>query len=258
MEEIISLIKTFILYILMPFRVLFFIILMRISNFVLSYLEDEASIFSVILVFNKLFMFILSLNINISKEDLFTYMKYLYSDKKFICTFNHTTVNDGFILASTFQRGCYVILKVFMFALAGYTDSNNDKFGSIYVKKGKTTQIIKNRIDNRKAGDPVIFIAPGSGNTPQIPGNITEFTGKGAFVHGYPILPVLIKYEDESLNYNHDNGESMVHSCLKLFLVQNYRIDIKLCDMVEIKEKETIDEYRDRVYNIMNEQYQKM
>jgi len=258
MDDIISLIKTFLIYVFMPFRVIFFIILMRFSNFILSYLEDESSIFSVILIFNKFFMFLLSLNINISKEDLITYMKYLYSDKKFICTFNHTTLTDGFILASTFQRGCYVILKVFMFAMAGYTDSNNEKYGSIYVEKGKTSKIIKNRVDNRKAGDPVIFIAPGSGNTPQTPGNITEFTGKGAFVEGYPILPILIKYEDESLNYNHDNGESMVHSCLKLFLVQNYNINIKLCDMVEIKENETTEEYRDRVYNIMNDQYQKM
>jgi len=258
MDSIVSFIKMFLLYVLMPFRVIFFIILMLFSNLILSYLEDEASILSVILVFNKLFMFILSLNINISKEDLITYMKYLYSDKKFICTFNHTTITDGFVLASTFQRGCYVILKVFLYTISGYTDANNEKYGSIYVEKGKTTNKIKERVDNRKAGDPVIFIAPGSGNTPQIPGNITEFSSKGAFVEGYPILPVVIKYEDESLHYNHDNGESMIHSCVKLFLVQNYRIDIKLCDMVEKNEKETIENYKDRVYNIMNEKYKNM
>ena len=50
----------------------------------------------------------------------------------------------------------------------------------------------------------------------------------------------------------------MLHSCLKLFLVQNYKIKIKVCDMIEKIENETIEEYKDRVYNIMNDQYNKM
>ena len=82
----------------------------------------------------------------------------------------------------------------------GYTDENNEKYGTIYVEKGKTSNKIKNRVDNRKAGDPVIFIAPGSGNIPKVPGNITEFCSKGAFVEGYSVLPVVIKYEDNSLS----------------------------------------------------------
>jgi hypothetical protein len=140
----------------------------------------------------------------------------------------------------------------------GYTDENNEKYGTIYVEKGKTSNKIKNRIDNRKAGDPVIFIAPGSGNIPKVPDNITEFCGKGAFVEGYSILPVVIKYEDNSLDHNSDNGESIIHSSLKLFLVQNYKIKIRVCDMVELQEGETVEEYKDRVYNIMNEQYKIM
>ena len=50
----------------------------------------------------------------------------------------------------------------------------------------------------------------------------------------------------------------MIHSCLKLFLVKDYNINIKVCDMVEYIEGETIDEYKGRVYNIMNDTYQKM
>ena len=84
------------------------------------------------------------------------------------------------------------------------------------------------------------------------------FASNGAFVHKYPILPIVVKYEDESLHHNHDNGESMLHSCLKLFLVKDYNINIKVCDMVEYKEDETIDEYKDRVYKIMNDTYKAM
>jgi hypothetical protein len=89
-------------------------------------------------------------------------------------------------------------------------------------------------------------------------GGITAFTSNGAFVHKYPILPIVIKYEDESLNYNHDNHESMLHSCLKLFLVRDYNINIKVCDMVEYEEGETIEAYNSRVYKIMNDTYQGM
>jgi 1-acyl-sn-glycerol-3-phosphate acyltransferase len=258
MNSIIDFIKTFLLYITLPLRVLFFIFIVIFCNFVLSFLKDESSIMGVILISCKLFMFILSLNINISKDDLIKYMKYLYSDEKLVCTFNHTTFADGFIICSALPRSCIVILKLIFHTLFCYTDENHAKYGNIYVEKGKTSKTIKDRVDNRKAGDPIIFIAPGAGNTPQVPGSITEFTGKGAFVDGYPILPVVIKYEDDSLHHNHDNGESMLHSCLKLFLVQNYKINIKICDRVEKANDETIDEYKDRVYEIMNETYKKM
>jgi len=205
-----------------------------------------------------MFMYILSFNINISKEDLVKYMEHLYSDKKFICTFNHTTLIDGFVLISAFPRSSYLILKVIIYTTIGYTDQINDLLGNIFVEKGHTSNKIKERVDSRKSGDKVLFIAPGSGNTSAIPGSITEFTSNGAFVHKYPILPIVVKYEDESLNYNHDNHESMLHSCLKLFLVKDYNIKIKVCDMVEYAEDETIEAYKNRVYNIMNETYKGM
>lgn len=44
----------------------------------------------------------------------------------------------------------------------------------------------------------------------------------------------------------------------KTLLVQNYKIKIKVCDMVEKIEGETIEEYKDRVYDIMNDIYIKM
>lgn len=242
----------------MPFRFILFMAMMIISIHILQPLENESNIICGILWFAKMFMYILSFNINISKEDLVKYMEYLYSDKKFICTFNHTTLIDGFVLISAFPRSSYLILKVIIYTAIGYTDQINDLLGNIFVEKGHTSNKIKERVDSRKSGDKVLFIAPGSGNTSAIPGSITEFTSNGAFVHKYPILPIVVKYEDESLNYNHDNHESMLHSCLKLFLVRDYHIKIKVCDMVEYAEDETIEAYKNRVYNIMNETYKGM
>lgn len=253
-----SLLLTFLNYITMPFRFILFLGLMILSIHILQPLENESNIICGILSFAKLFMYILSFNINISKEDFIKYMEYLYSDKKFISTFNHTTLIDGFVLISAFPRSSYLILKVIIYTTIGYTDQINDLLGNIFVEKGTTSNKIKERVDNRKSGDKVLFIAPGSGNTSTIPGSITAFTSNGAFVHKYPILPIVIKYEDESLNYNHDNHESMLHSCLKLFLVRDYNINIKVCDMVEYEEGETIEAYNSRVYKIMNDTYQGM
>ncbi len=242
----------------MPFRFILFLGLMILSIHILQPLENESNIICGIWWFAKMFMYILSFNINISKEDFIKYMEYLYSDKKFISTFNHTTLIDGFVLISAFPRSSYLILKVIIYTTIGYTDQINDLLGNIFVEKGTTSNKIKERVDNRKSGDKVLFIAPGSGNTSTIPGSITAFTSNGAFVHKYPILPIVIKYEDESLNYNHDNHESMLHSCLKLFLVRDYNINIKVCDMVEYEEGETIEAYNSRVYKIMNDTYQGM
>jgi len=253
-----SLLLSCLTYITMPFRFILFMLMMIISIHVLQPLTNESNIICGILWFAKIFMYILSFNINISKEDLVKYMEYLYSDTKFICTFNHTTLIDGFVLISTFPRSSYLILKVIIYSTIGYTEKIHNQLGNIFVEKGTTSKKIKERVDSRKSGDKILFIAPGSGNTSAIPGSITEFTSNGAFVHKYPILPIVVKYEDESLNYNHDNGESMLHSCLKLFLVKDYTINIKVCDMVEYKEGETIEEYKNRVYEIMNETYKAM
>lgn len=253
-----SLLLTCLTYLTMPFRFLLFMAMMIISIHILQPLTNESNIICGILWFAKMFMYILSFNINISEEDFRKYMEYLYSDTKFICTFNHTTLVDGFVLISTFPRSSYLILKVIIYSTIGYTDKINEQLGNIFVEKGTTSKKIKERVDSRKSGDKILFIAPGSGNTSAIPGSITEFTSNGAFVHKYPILPIVVKYEDESLHYNHDNGESMLHSCLKLFLVKDYTINIKVCDMVEYKEGETIEEYKGRVFEIMNETYKAM
>jgi len=260
MINIYSLLKTFFIYSSAPLRIILVIILMIITNlFILKNMKSEGDILATILWCSKMYMFVMSYKINISKEDLLKYMTYLYSDKKFLCVFNHTTLLDGNMLLSIFPRSCLVINKQKEHYYLGYTEKINNIIGNIFVEKGGNTSLkIKDKIDNRKNGDSVLFIAPCLGMTPDIPGDITEFKKNGAFINKYPILPIIIKYEDDSLNYNPDFGESFSHSYFKLFIVENYKINIKVCDMIEPIEKETIIEYKDRVYDIMNYQYKEM
>ena len=202
----------------------------------------------------------MSFNIEISDSDYNKYMRYLYSDEKYLCIFNHISILDGFILLSTFPKMGIVLYKQKVFDYIGYDDESNSKSGSIFVNEDKTGNVttkIKETIYNREKGQSVLFISPDANTLPDKEDNISKFIKKGAFVSKSKILPIIIKYEDYSVIYN-PKQESVLESFLKLFLFENYKIKIKVCDMINAHENESIEEYRDRVYVIMNEQYKEM
>ena len=245
----------FIHYASTPFRFILFILILYIFIQLIIYSKDEMAVQSYFLLGSKILTWLLSLKVNVSYDDIVKYSQYLYSDKKFLVVFNHTTFIDSYIIYGTFPQMAYLMLKLQLYEMIGYDERILKKTKCIFVKKGETTKQIIEHVEKRKAGDFVLFVAPGSGNVSKIPGNITEFKGTGAFDGKFAILPVIVKYEDDSLNHNYDNGESIIHSCLKLFLVNNYKVNIKVGDMIEPDDNESITEYKDRVYNVMNNIY---
>lgn len=150
-----------------------------------------------------------------------------------------------------------VLNKQKVFDYIGYDDESNSKSGSIFVnedKKSNVTTEIKETIYNRKKGQSVLFISPDANTLPDEENNISKFIKKGAFVSKSKILPIIIKYEDYSIIYNYEH-ENVLASIFKLFLFENYKIKIKVGDMIVPNENESIEEYKERVYHIMNEQY---
>lgn len=253
-----SIIKTFFIYVTVPIRLLIVYLVLLIGVYILHFLNKESDIIFCVLTMGKIILFILSIQVKISNEDFIKYMKYLYSNEKYLCVFTHSTLLDAFVLFGTLPKTGSVMYKQTELKYILYDESISDKLGGILLDKSNmsgTTQIIKDRVEKRKYGDSPLYIAPCSGKTPENPENISEFKRKGAFVNKTKILPIIIKYQDGSLNYNQDFGESVLHSYLKLFLVENYKIVIKIGDMIEPCEKESIEEYKDRVYNIMNNYY---
>ena len=244
-------------YILIPFKIIFFVILLIIGIFLLKNTNGDGNVTTLIIVFFKFVVhYLMSFNIEISDKDYNKYMKYVYSDEKFICVFNHITTLDGFILLSTFPKMGIVLNKQKVFDYIGYDDGSNSKSGSIFVnedKKSNVTTKIKETIYNRKKGQSVLFISP-TYTLPDEENNISKFIKKGAFVSKSKIMPIIIKYEDYSIIYNYEH-ENVLASIFKLFLFENYKIKIKVCDMIDPSENESIEEYKERVYHIMNEQY---
>jgi hypothetical protein len=261
LQKLYSIIKTFILYSTMPIRLLLVFLVFYIGVSILHKLSNVGDITFCVITMGKIILYILSINVEISDEDMNKYMQYLHSDEKFLCVFTHSTLVDAIVIFGTLVRCGPLMNKQSELKYILYDENISNKLGGILLdrsKMGGTTQVIKNKVEKRMSGDAPLFIAPCSGKAPEVPGNITEFKGKGAFVNKTKILPVIIKYEDDSLNYNGDMGESMLHSYLKIFLVENYKVKIKIVDMIDANESETIEEYKNRVYNIMNEQYKDM
>lgn len=261
LQKLYAIIKTFILYVAMPIRLLLVFLVFYIGVSILHYLNKVSDITFCVLTIGKIILYILSINVEISDEDINKYMKYLHSDEKYLCVFTHSTLVDAIVLFGTLPRNGAVMNKQSELKYILYDEKISDKIGGILLdrsKMGGTTQVIKNKVENRKSGDAPLYIAPCSGKAPEVPGNITGFKRSGAFVNKTKILPVIIKYQDDSLNYNGDMGESMLHSYLKIFLVENYKVKIKIGDMIDPIDSESIEEYKDRVYNIMNEQYKDM
>lgn len=234
-------------------------IIFNILHKISEHCESFTTLYMFALLLGKSMMYCMGVNVEIDEEDLIKYSQYLYSDRKLVTVFNHTSLIDGYVLLATFERLSIVLLKNPIYKWLGYSDIVHAKYNNIFVEKNKTTKEIVEKASNRKPGHPILFIAPGSGNIPKNPDNITEFTGNGAFVGKFSVLPVTLHYDDESIHHNRDNGESFIHSTLKLFVLNNnYKIRVKVGDIIEPDEKESIDEYKQRVYDIMNLQYQNM
>ena len=246
-------------YVLIPFKIILFIILIAIGINILRYTNDDTNISILIIIICKFFIHcLMSYNIEISDDDYNKYMKYLYSNKKFICVFNHISTIDGIALLSTFPKMGFVLNKFEEYKYINYDDFVNEKFGGIFVNSN-TTNKIKNIFNNRKSGNNILFISPSAGKLPDELKNIAYFKKNGAFINKPSILPILIKFQDDSLNfYNGEKIYNRIENFIKLFLPENYNIKIKVCDMINIKKNETIKEYKDRVYNIMNQQYKDM
>lgn len=248
-------------YTLIPFKIILFVILIILGIYILKSTSSDSNTTTLIIIFYKFVVhYLMSYNIEISDEDYNKYMRYLYSDEKFLCVFNHISIVDGFALLSTFPKIGFVLNKQILFDYINYDDIVNNKVGGIFVdlkKKTNVTSKIKEAIYNRKSGGNILFISPSAGEISDEIGNIGYFTRKGAFISKSNILPILIKLPDYSIIYNMNN-EILFESFTKLFLPENYTIKIKVGDMINAYENESIEEYRDRVYEIMNQQYKEM
>ena len=257
--KLIKLLKTFFLYASVPFRVFFIYLLFTIGIILTKNSNNRENIDLIKIFIGKIMLFILSINVKISREDYNKYINYAYSDEKFISVITHKSLIDIIIYFGTLPLCASIMNKQKEFDYIFLDDKLCEKNGTILIDRDKpgggTTAKIKESLHKRKSGDPILFIAPGAGVPSENPDNIPHFKGKGAFVNKSKILPIVMKYQDNTIDYNGNYGESMFNGYLKVFLVENYNVEIIVGDLIEPIETESIQEYSDRVYKIMNNIY---
>jgi predicted CopG family antitoxin len=258
-KNFLELFKLYLHYISIPVRILIILIAYFIAVFIACVIGNNyESDTSIMQMTCKLIMCCLSINLIYDEDNLNIFNKYAESDLKFITIFNHTNLIEPFILLSLFKKISY-LLNESIPSFIPFFDIVYKKLNYIYTKKGKTSDIIIEYTKNRKKGEGVLFVAPGGGKQSENPDEnlITEFKS-GAFVGLFPILPIIIKYDDTTADCNFDKGEHFLHGFFKVFLKRNRIIKVKVLDLVRPEKDETINEFKERVHNIMSIEYKKL
>lgn len=181
------------------------------------------------------------------------------SDKKFIIVLNHKCLLDMWITVSVNPNVCILTSKAGAKLFPGMYELNK-KIGSIIfdstVKNRRVTDLIYDKINNRKAKDNMLIAYPDAMEPIPLGKNIANFK-TGAFRHKFDILPVVIKYKNWKINPTHYwyKGEHPVISFSKILLDGNCEVVADVMDLVSCKENMSVEEYRDYVYDLMDKRY---
>ena len=192
-------------------------------------------------------------NITIVNKELFD--NYCKTDKPFLIVSNHISLFDGIVLTAIFGNVCF-LADINGLSIPG-TKFINKKLGSVIInKKNKgNSHKIKEYVINNK-NDNILVIFP-DGMDPIEPNkNIANFKS-GAFKDGLDILPIIIKYKDYKINptFYWYKGENPIHGFSKMILDGNCNIHVKILNLEKKIKDETIDDYKERIYNLMSNEY---
>lgn len=183
------------------------------------------------------------------------YKEMLESDKKFLIIANHVTIWDGFALMAALGDLGFVSSKKAALLLPGMTDLLYTFNSIIMDNKGRTTDYIINHVSKRKRGDNPLVIFADAMNPVPVERNIAPFK-TGAFVGKFDILPVVIKYK----NYTIDptirwyKGEDYIINTVKMLLDSHCDVHVEVLEPVSCGSL-SVEQYRDKVYDIMNFNY---
>lgn len=193
-------------------------------------------------------------SLNVSNIACFEKVK--NSNRPTVIVSNHISLFDGLILSSALGDICYFVNLDGMKLIPGISDVNK-KIGSVFIdQQSGNSHKIKEYIDNRKNGENMLVVFPDS--MQPVPSNkcIAPFKS-GAFIHGYDILPIVIRYK----NYNIDpkylwyKGETALHSILKMLLDDSCEVEVVILEPIIPRKNENVDHLKNRVHNLMSQVY---
>ena len=163
-----------------------------------------------------------------------------------------------------------IIYAKIIFKNIGWIASKNAvkicPLGKLLAKNSQTIIIEKNatetlneKIKNRKANSNLIMIFADAMN-PILPGyNIAPFK-TGGFVGKFDILPIVIKYKNYTVDptFRWFDGEDYFIGASKIALNDHIDVTLDVMDIQSCESNMSIEEYRDKVYNLMNKRYDEL
>ena len=230
-------------------------IILAFSYLLILVITPKKYVYLISQFFIKLLLYVCRLsNITVINKELFD--NYCKTDKPFIIVSNHISLWDGIILSGVFGKIKYLAAKNADKVFIG-TKLCLEKLGCIIVEEGGTVETIKKNVKNRKANDNVLVIFPDAMNPIPLGKNIAPFK-TGAFATGIDILPIIIKYKDHTVDptFYWYKKENPLHGWTKLLLNNNFKTTIQVLPL--IKAMDNVEEYKDKVYNIMSYNLEKL
>lgn len=253
-KKIIDILKLYIKYNIYPLLILLTAIIYILSIIILILSGNSIVLYYFGNILSKLFSF----NYIYEQNNINLIDKYVNSNEKFLMVFNHRSPFDTIVCLSLFKRNTY-LLKTYYGKAIPLSNYIFKYMNLLSVQEKNTTDEIINYTKNRKYGQNVLALAPDQCKLPDeiINDGVGSFR-TGAFVGMFPIMPIIIKYNNNFLDFKWENNETFLHCLFKVFLYKDYFIKVKVLDMVYPDENSSIEEYRDKVHNIMSLEYNKL
>ena len=226
--------------------ILFFIFALLFGFFNLDYSQFLGKIFLKLLKFR---------NIKVNNIELFN--KVFKSDRKCLIIANHRCLFDVHISKIIFKNIGWIASKnaVKICPLGKLLAKNSQ---TIIIEKN-ATETLNEKIKNRKANSNLIMIFADAMN-PILPGyNIAPFK-TGGFVGKFDILPIVIKYKNYTVDptFRWFDGEDYFIGASKIALNDHIDVTLDVMDIQSCESNMSIEEYRDKVYNLMNKRYDEL
>tara|TARA_B110001452_G_C15187722_1_gene412498 strand:- start:23 stop:1030 length:1008 start_codon:yes stop_codon:yes gene_type:complete len=204
--------------------------------------------------FNLIEKFLTTFNVYGNIEGLDKYYHFKKNNTKGLAIFNHISILDGLVLLKEFNEPISFLVSdnIFVSLCKKFIEKSN---GIIINKNEKTTQKITYISTNRKQNDPILFIGPSGGNGmyQQTKLKLPEFK-TGAFVGLTPILPVIIKYNSYFIEPV-DKIETLIYIITN---IKDLNYKIKIMDPIYPRENETVESFKNYVYEKMNTEKNKL
>ena len=188
-------------------------------------------------------------NVYGSIENLEKYYEFKKKHDNGIALFNHTSYLDGVILLKECKEPLsFVCAKNIIIDLLKNMVNRWDCI--VIEKKTNSTEKITNKVLNREKNGPVLFIAPsgGDGMTQKNKDELGSFR-TGAFVSLSPVLPILISYSPHTYV---EADKQMIESIIDILNTKKLYYKVKVLDPIYPRESDTIETFRDYVYEVMN------